>query len=127
VQGNGNNTISYKNGKITAEVNNGELVVKQKNGLFSDSQPFVVIPVQDLAALKIKDDAAVFTQGIIKTNELTINQRGDGIIKLSVDANKIFVQSNGNGKIQIEGNYQQTAMQKTTSGIMLMEYVANKK
>jgi hypothetical protein len=99
VQRSSDSALLYKNGKITAEVHNGELVVKQKSSLFSDSEPFVIIPVNQLRNLKIKDDAAVFTQDVVKTNELTIDQHGNGMVKLSIDADKVRVYSKGTGKI----------------------------
>jgi hypothetical protein len=124
VQHKNDTVLQYKNGKISAEVRNGELFIKQKNGFFSDAQPFVIIPITQLNAIKIKDDAAVFTQGVIKTNELSIDQRGDGIVKLSIDANKILVCSRGIGKIEIEGNYQQSIAKKEDNGCMIIEYRA---
>jgi hypothetical protein len=124
VQRNNDNVLEYKNGKISAEVHNGELLVKQKNNIFSDDVPVVIIPITQLSAIKIKDDAAVFTQGVIKTNELSIDQRGDGTLKLNIDANKILVCSSGIGKIEIEGNYQQTSAKKETNGCMVIEYRA---
>jgi hypothetical protein len=98
VQRSSDSALLYKNGKITAEVHNGELVVNQKSSLFSDSEPFVIIPLNQLSNLKIKDDAAVFTQDVVKTNELTIDQCGNGMVKLSIDANKVMVYSKGMGK-----------------------------
>ncbi len=124
VQNDSSNTICYKNGKITAEVQNGELTVKQKNSLFKDSEPFVIIPVSELTAIKIKDDAAVFSKTTITTHELTINHYGSGIVKLSIDAAKVLVCSKGTGKIQIEGNYGQTLAQKDETGCMVIEYKA---
>jgi hypothetical protein len=128
VQSKKNNTsLLYKNGKVSAEVNNGELVVKQKNSLFSNNEPFVIIPINQLRALKIKDNATVFTKAVIKTDELTIDQWGNGFIKLSIDASKVLVYSKGCGKIQIEGNYQQTLAQKDAAGGMIIEYRAIEK
>lgn len=127
VQAGGNHNVQYKKGKINVEVHDGELVVTQKRSLFKDEEPFVIIPVTEFTHLKIKDDAAVFTQGVIKTSELSIDQRGDGMVKLSINSNKVFVCCKGYGKIQIEGNYQQTGIQKDISGNLLMEYTASKK
>jgi Putative auto-transporter adhesin, head GIN domain len=127
VQRSSDSVLLYKNGKITAEVHNGELVVKQKNSFFSDAEPFVIIPVKALNTLKIKDDAAVFTQDVVKVNELTVDQRGNGIVKLNIDASKVLVCSRGNGKIQIEGNYRQTVAQKDATGCMFIEYRAKEK
>jgi hypothetical protein len=127
VQRSSDSTLLYKNGKITAEVHNGELVVKQKNSFFSDAEPFVIIPVKALNTLKIKDDAAVFTQAVVKVNELTVDQRGNGMVKLNIDASKVLVCSRGNGKIQIEGNYRQTVSQKDANGCMFIEYRAKEK
>lgn len=124
VQSDSSNTIFYKNGKITAEVQNGELTVKQKNSFFKDSEPFILIPVSVLTAIIIKDDAAVFSKTTITTHELTINQHSNGIVKLSIDAAKVLVCSRGTGKIQIDGNYQQTLAQKDETGCMVIEYKA---
>jgi Putative auto-transporter adhesin, head GIN domain len=127
VQINSDSTLLYKNGKITAKVHDGELVVKQKNSFFSDAEPFVIIPVKQLITLKIKDDAAVFTQAVLKTNELILDQRGNGMVKLCIDANKVTVYSRGTGKIQIEGNYEQTILQKDVTGCMIINYRAKAK
>jgi Putative auto-transporter adhesin, head GIN domain len=121
------NTVKYKNGKVTALVHNGVLVVKQKNNFLSNNEPFVVIAVNRLTDIKIKDDANVFTHGSIKTSELTLDQRGNGMVKLSVDAYRVMVYSRGTGKIQIDGNYQLTLVQKDINGSMTIEYKAKEK
>lgn len=122
VQRSNDSDIQYKNGKITAEVRNGELNIKKKNSLFNDSQPFVIIPVQQLNAIKIMDDATVFTQGAIKTGQLVIDSRGDGTIKLTVAADSVFVRSRGKGKVQIDGSYNQTLAKRNDNGDMVIEY-----
>lgn len=127
VQSSSNQKVQYYKGKINVKVNDGELVITQKGSIFKDEEPFVIIPINEITHLKIKDNAAVFTNGVIKTNQLNIDQRGDGTIRLSIDAYKVFVCCKGHGKIQIEGNYQQTGLQKDISGKLLMEYIARKK
>ena len=122
IQNRDDSVLKYKDGSISAAVENGELVVRKKNGFFSNRQPFVIIPVNQLQALKITDEASVFTQGILQTSELYIDHKGNGVIKLSVAADNVFVCSRGKGKIQIEGNYKQTLARQDETGCMIIEY-----
>lgn len=122
VQRDSDSIVLYRDGKVAVEVNNGELVLRQKKSLFSNSQLFVIIPVAQLNALKITSDATVFTQGILKTKELNVDHRGNGIVKLSVAADNVYVCSKGKGKIEIEGNYKQVLARQDETGCMIIEY-----
>lgn len=121
-QRSGGSMLQYKNGKITAEVKDGELQVKQKNNWLTNDQPIVIIAVKNLEAISVMDNAAVFSHGRIQCTALFIDQRSDGVIKLSVMAENVQVYSRGKGKIQVEGNFTQTVASKDEAGNMIIEY-----
>jgi hypothetical protein len=117
--------VHYKDGKVTAEVSNNELVIKQKGNFFSNNQPVVIVKVKQLNAIKIKDDASVSTKGVLETDNLKVDFWGDETIKLSVTANNVVVCSRGKGKVEIEGTYKQTEVKKDETGCIVMEFSNN--
>ena len=122
VPGESGKTIRYKNGKIDAEVHNGELLIKQKNSFLTSEEPLVIIPVRYLESIKVLDNAAVFSQGVICTDTLRIDHRGDGILKLSVSAKEVYICSHARGKIQMEGTFKQLLSSTDDAGNILLEY-----
>ncbi|MGQ0738572.1 MAG: GIN domain-containing protein [Bacteroidota bacterium] len=122
VQSAGDSVLKYKDGNISAGVENGELVVRPKNAFFSNRQPFVLIPVKQLRVLKITDDAAVFTQGTMQISELYVEHKGTGMVNLDIDAGYVCVYSRGKGEIQIAGDYKQTLARRDEAGNMIIEY-----
>ncbi|MGY8909657.1 MAG: head GIN domain-containing protein [Flavobacteriales bacterium] len=95
------NIIPY----IETEVNGNTLQIKyQKNTNISTSKRLTItVTYNDLEKISIGGSGNISSEGVIKSNDLSISLGGSGNITLDVDADDLSVNIGGSGNVKLTG------------------------
>jgi hypothetical protein len=105
------------------EIKDGELIIHKKQAFLSNRRIVCFLPVKDLQNLTVVDNANVISNEVINcTKEMNILIKGDGLIDLSLNAEKIKIVSKGRARVKITGNFSSCKTQWDDYGVLVIEY-----
>ena len=101
-----------------------ELIIGKKQSLFTDRNVIYYLEARDLENITVLDDANLISeQPIGCAKQVNIFIKGDGVIDLELNAQKINVVSKGMAKINIKGNFSSSKTWLDGYGGLAAEYV----
>jgi hypothetical protein len=109
---------------IKFKVDEGVLVIHGKKGFFSNRKnpERIIITVKDIRGITIMDDAEVRSIGELSDKNLKLEIYGDGAIYVNTRALEVSTFIKGLGKIEVNGNFKTTSVNKDAYGNMITTY-----
>jgi hypothetical protein len=108
--------------KIKVSVDGNVLVIKCRHQLFNGDNLKVVIEVKSVNSITLMDDAEVRTVGCLSSPKLRLIINGDGAFYINTNAREVNTIIKGLGKIEVKGNFKNTAVNKDAYGNMVTTY-----
>lgn len=104
-------------GIVEIKSNNGILYVNTKtNSNFDATQMDIYITVKNINYLKLDGVTALYTEGIISLDVLTINKVNTGYMSFSASLNKLFLTTDGAGDLTLTGKADITEIENAMVG-----------
>jgi hypothetical protein len=88
---------------VSAKVNGSTLVIKSSPCVSTDEVFRISVTTDELSAISVNGSGTVTSQGMLKTNKMSIQINGSGDARITVDADHIDAGINGSGDIYLNG------------------------